>query len=286
MYKYIGGSGENRMKNGRAWVGIVFCFVVALMLGIPSFRDYRQLKTATKLSTLDVSDYKEGKMVRGTASIIFDCYVSEWNDDKETYRWYLIPINEEDIEYKYVGVKVHSKLFNDYDAVWESTLSYWNGDTDGLTKSITFQGRLKKVDGEVKTNLDKYITKNNWDDYKDYFLPYYIELKTTKMSITNMIVSAVFLGLGFLLLLIAVVKSKGDKKFEAAAEKNFAATPWNQGISLVIDDKELERIAFTGDVYDAEAAKADASQAEAAQTDAETAASEQPEQPDQNSDNI
>lgn len=274
------------MKNGKAWVGIVFCFVVALMLGIPSFRDYRQLKTATKLSTLDVSDYKEGKMVRGTAVYLLDPYVSELNDDKEVYRWYLVAVDYPAIDTPFVGIKVNSKLFNDYDAVLESSYDLWTGESDSPTKSITFQGRLKKVDGEIEKSLNDYISLRGWEKYKEDFLPYYIELKTTKMSITNMIVSAVFLGLGFLLLLIAVIKSKGDKKFEAAAEKNFAATPWNQGISLVIDDKELERIAFTGDVYDAEAAKADASQTEAAQTDAETAASEQPEQPDQNSDNI
>jgi hypothetical protein len=241
------GIGESGMKNTRSWTGVVLFLLIALLLGIPSIKDYIQLKSAPDIYDLKESDYKEGKMVRGKADMVLDYYCYETNDGNETYRWYLVP-SEGDMTLKYVGIKVNAKLFNDYEAVYNSTWDYLDGITDSLTKSISFQGRLKKVDGEIEKNLNNYIREAGATDQKDAFVPYYIELKTTKGSITSMIISAVCLGIAVVIFIIMFLKSKSDKKFEATAQQMRENQPWNNGVSLVIDDQELDRMAYGGSV--------------------------------------
>lgn len=235
------------MKEGRAWIGVVLFLFIGVMFGIPSIKDYMQLKSAPDIYDVKESDYKDGKMVRGKADMVLDYYCYETNDGNETYRWYLVPA-QGDMTLKYIGIKVNAKLFNDYEAVYNSTWDYLDGITDSLSKEITFQGRLKKVDGEIEKNLNNYIREAGASDQADAFVPYYIDLKTTKGSITNIIISAVCIGIAVILLVIAIIKAKSDKKFEASAQQMRESQPWNNGMSLVIDDQELDRIAYEGSV--------------------------------------
>ncbi len=244
------GIGESGMKNTRSWTGVVLFLFIALLLGIPSIKDYIQLKSAPDIYDLKESDYKKGKMVCGKADMVMDYYCYETNDGNETYRWYLVPCQGDMIS-KYIGIKVNAKLFNDYDAVFNSTKAFFEGTSESLKKAITFQGRLKKVDGDIEKSLNDYIDyicEDGASDQKDAFVPYYIELKTTKGSIINIIISAVCLGIAVVIFIIMFLKSKSDKKFEATAQQMRENQPWNNGMSLVIDDQELDRMAYEGSV--------------------------------------
>ncbi len=240
------------MKNAQKLIGVLFFLVLAVILGIPSTKDYLALKTAPDLKDIKQSDYKEGMMVKGETDTVWACYCSETNDGKEVNRWYLVP-SDDSFDYDLIGVKVNSKLFSDYEAVYNSYWNWADGKAESKTKSITYQGRIKKVDGEVAKHLKQSIKDWGLSSYEDRFLLYYIELKTTKLSITNMILSAVFLGIAIVFLILAVISGRRDKAFEKEREEINNNTPlWNNGISLVIDDQELERIELGGKVVNEE----------------------------------
>lgn len=229
------------MKNSKTWIGVIFCIVIGLVLLIPAWKDYRNLKTAPDISSLEVSDYKDGLMVRGHADMVFACYCAQYDDsDNEVFRWYLVPAKD-DMTALYLGIKVNSKLYESYDMIYDSTWDYLEGQTDSLTKTISFQGRLKKVDGDVETYLDKFI--NTYGTEPEYFVRYYVELKTTKGSFGLMIAGIVFIAIGIIMIVLGIFTEKRGKLAETERQDAVAQTPWANGFSLVLDDKELDRMA-------------------------------------------
>ena len=228
------------MKNSKTWIGIAFCIILGLVLLIPAWKDYRSLKTAPDVSTLKESDYEDGLMVRGHADMVFACYCGQYDDNNnEVFRWYLVPA-QDDLTPLYLGIKVNSKLYESYDMIYDSTWDYLEHKTDALTKTISFQGRLKKVDGDVERYLDKFI--NDYETKPDYFVRYYVELKTTKASFGLMIAGGVFLLIGVIMIILGFVNDKKDKRMEAETEQFYASTPWAGGFSLVLDNQELDRM--------------------------------------------
>ena len=228
------------MKNSKTWIGIAFCIILGLVLLIPAWKDYRSLKTAPDVSTLKESDYEDGLMVRGHADMVFACYCGQYDDNNnEVFRWYLVPAQDA-LTPLYLGIKVNSKLYESYDMIYDSTWDYLEHKTDALTKTISFQGRLKKVDGDVERYLDKFI--NDYETKPDYFVRYYVELKTTKASFGLMIAGGVFLLIGVIMIILGFVNDKKDKRMEAETEQFYASTPWSGGFSLVLDNQELDRM--------------------------------------------
>ena len=124
--------------------------------------------------------------------------------------------------------------------IYDSTWDYLEHKTDALTKTISFQGRLKKVDGDVERYLDKFI--NDYETKPDYFVRYYVELKTTKASFGLMIAGGVFLLIGVIMIILGFVNDKKDKRMEAETEQFYSSTPWAGGFSLVLDNQELDRM--------------------------------------------
>lgn len=233
------------MKNSKTWIGVAFCIIIGLVLLIPALKDYRNLKTAPDVSDLKEEDYKEDLMVRGHADMVFATYCAQYDDnDNEVFRWYLVPATDNTTPF-YLGIKVNSKLFDSYNLIYDATWDYLEGKTDSLTKTISFQGRLKQVDGEVEKYLDKFIQENQTKP--EYFARYYVELKTTKASFGLMIAGAVFIFVGILMIFLGKFNEK--RYMEAASERHrIAQSPLANGFSLVLDERELERMSATNQV--------------------------------------
>ncbi|MBO4324558.1 MAG: hypothetical protein J5845_04045 [Lachnospiraceae bacterium] len=254
------------MKNKNAWVGIGIFALVGIFMLIFGIKDYFGLKNATKVKDIKADQIKAGMMLSGETDIVWDYYCYETSDGNETYRWYLVPLDATCT--KFIGVKVHRKLFDSYEAVYNSTADYYNGKTDRLTKKISYQGEVSKIKDEVKNNLNRYAKELGITNVDEYFLPYAIDLKTTKSSITNIIIGVVCLFLAILIFVLAAVGEKKDKQIE---ENTFAQIKVNPGWmnGYTINNDELSGLA-KGNLDTAEAKK----EAEAPAADAEAAASE------------
>lgn len=232
---------EDYMKNRNAWVGVLlFAFIGVVMLFI-GLKDYIGLKNAKDITKMNVEDIKPGVTLRGKTSIVLDYYCYETSDGNETYRWYLVPAGD-DLTLKYIGVKVNAKLFTSYDAVCQSTWDYMEQKSDRLTKSISYQGTVKAVKDEVKKNLQVWANKSGIKNPDDVLLPYCIELKTTKGSITSSIAGAVCLVISLLIFVFAVRGEKKDKQTEEAAFAQIKVNPgWTNGYK--IDNSDLNSLA-------------------------------------------
>lgn len=228
------------MKNSGSFVGIGIFLLAGILLLFTGVHDYNGLKKAKEASTLDASEIKKGLMVKGKADIVLDYYCYETKDGNETYRWYLIPATN-DMQLKYIGVKVNAGLFNSYEEVYKSTADFMEGKTDRLTKTISYQGKVTEVKGDVKKNLDVWAKKSGLtENQDDILLPYYIELKTTKGSFTSIIAGAVCLFLSGLIFILAKFRNKKDKQVEEDAFANIKVNPgWMNG--YVIDNDELNK---------------------------------------------
>lgn len=229
-------------NNSGAWVGIGIFLLVGIAMLFMGISDYTGLKKAKEASTLQASDIKDGLMIKGKADLVLDYYCYETSDGNETYRWYLIPaIN--DMTLKYIGVKVNAKLFDSYEEVYKSTADYMEGKADRLTKTISYQGKVCKVKGDVEKNLGVWAKKNGVTENQDeILLPYYIELKTTKSSITSIVIGAVSLVLAGLIFILSKARAKKDKQTEENVFANMKVNPgWMN--NYVINNDELSATA-------------------------------------------
>ena len=255
------------IKNKNAWVGIGIFALVGIFMLFSGIKDYFGLKNATKVKDVKADQIKAGMMLSGETEIVWDYYCYETSDGNETYRWYLVPLDSTCT--KFIGVKVHRKLFDSYEAVYASTADYYNGKTDRLTKKISYQGKVTKIKDEVKNNLNRYAKELGITNVDEFFLPYAIELKTTMSSVRSIVIGAVCMGLAILILILAIVGEKKDKRTE---ENTFAQIKVNPGWmnGYTINNDELSSLA-NGDLSAAEAKE----DAEGLAADAEAMASEE-----------
>lgn len=228
------------MRNKNAWTGVILFTLIGAIMLFMGLKDYIGLKNAKDITKMKVEDIKPGVSLRGKTGIVLDYYCYETNDGNETYRWYLVPAGD-DLTLKYIGVKVNAKLFPSYEAVCQSTWDYMEQKSDHLTKTISYQGTVSKAKDEVKKNLDEWARKSGIKNQDEVLLPYVIELKTTKASITSSIVGAVCLLIAILIFVFAVRREKTDKKTEEAAFAQIKVNPWMTGYKL--DSNELDSLA-------------------------------------------
>lgn len=261
---------ENRNK---AVMGMIMFLILSVLLGIPAFKDVMALKNSPDVAELTEKDFEPRKMVHGKTRMVIDYYCYETRDDKETFRWYLVPTTEDNTT-KYIGIKVNAAMFPSYKAMYDSTWNFIEGKSEALTKEITYQGRLIKVEGEIKKNLEKFIKASgtNSEELMDAMILYYVELKTTKSAMIQLIIAGIFLALALILFFFGVMRAKKPSKQEAALMAQRAATPWGNGISLSLDDREIEQISMSGGV--GSSFEQDAPQAENT-ADGEAAASDE-----------
>lgn len=93
------------------------------------------------------------------------------------YYYYVMPVYTADEDIYYVGVKVNKKNCKPYDKVVDSTVAYWNYETDELTEYVHFTGAFTEMEDELydyfTESLEGYFESDA--DLEKYALPLVLE---------------------------------------------------------------------------------------------------------------
>lgn len=115
----------------------------------------------------------------------FGCYMESGSEDTSTHRVtitdynYIIytgGVNDVDVEYKYMSIKVPKKYGDKMETMTENT---YNG---LITSPLSFSGKIKKLDSEEYEYFEDFWKEAGFtaDEIEDMTLPYYIETTDSK----------------------------------------------------------------------------------------------------------
>lgn len=206
-----------RGKSGLV-IGAIFALVLGVALVGMGIKTVTGLKNAAKIEETNISDYKEGMWIKGTAELVWDYYCNETETkngiETEKFRWYLAyftaPGTNATSDY-YIGIKVPAGDFDKYEKLM----------TDEPQYELTFQGKLCACTGDILKFKNQFMKQVD-EDFKDEYgitassfieLPdYYIELTTTKAGNTLLGVGIFCCVVGLFLAFATIHAIKASRK--------------------------------------------------------------------------
>ena len=230
----------------------VFLGAILLIVGVACFvmqmMDYKEIsKPLPDINEMSESDLTVDGFVEGTANATLDYYCEE----TETVagfikvgqsRWYLVPFGQEE-EVRYIGVKVGSKQFDEYEQMCADTWKYLEGDTDTLSYSTDIIGKVSTLDSEERQFLDEYAAAvaevQGRTEIDQIFVPYFIDY-TSKKEIWIFAGVSLLFAVGGLFLIISTIRSAARRSrqvipngsgqpFQTPPEQSYASSTgeWN-----------------------------------------------------------
>ena len=173
------------------------------------------LKNAAKLESTAVSSFEDGMWVKGKTEIVWDYYCSESETkngiESETYRWYLVIVETPDNEDCFLGVKVPSTEYSNYEKLKGEDPEY----------ELTFQGKLVTCSGDILKYKKQFMDEIDEETMTEQgikfsqvvlYPDYYVELTTTKSGNTFITVGAFCIAIGLLLGLYIIYSIRKDSK--------------------------------------------------------------------------
>lgn len=140
----------------------------------------------------EIENFSERMLLRGTTDEVIDWYCNETKDKDgekiETYRWYYVWYGNDSMEAGecgYIGVKVPTERFDEFEKLKDSNLAY----------QLSYFGKLYKCKGEVLQNKQHF--EEEWQRYlnseanasgvtapkiSDYCPEYYIDIEGINSS--------------------------------------------------------------------------------------------------------
>ena len=176
-------------------------FGIGLIAFIVGFKDWFSLKhNAINLNTIQAAECKEGKYLTGEIKETLGCYCEEEHKEngvvKYTNRYYLITFGEQDD--MLISIKVSESDYDDYEALFDSTMAYFEGESDNIAPLGNISGKLKKCDAELEGYLKEYLG----EEFVDAYVPYYISQISPSSCGTIMKIGAVVGGIGLVILIL------------------------------------------------------------------------------------
>lgn len=187
--------------------GIAFMLIGVVLFGVNVKNVILTLKPGVDLYELeDWSALENGAHISTDVDFIFDYYMYEEDNGRQTKRNYMIPsftIEGEDIYMdKYISVQVGAARFGDYDPIVADSQAWWGYETEEFpTETVTVEGYLRKLKNDEKGFLEDYLGSMGMEQSEmDHAIVPYVIVPFDSSS-----AKAGFIGSGVLFLVGAIL---------------------------------------------------------------------------------
>lgn len=169
-------------------------------------------------------EFKKDQVVSADFYFIFDCVAEEYTTEngRRTHtnsQYYLVPVGTEE----FMIVNVPAKKFAEFDKLVDESWEYYTDETAPLPQTVYIEGRMDKLDSEIKGYLYEYFIATDFlgtDDTAEmdaYIVPYMMTYADWKSSATTatvvLIISAILIAITVIVIITTIKKSRAAKAF-------------------------------------------------------------------------
>lgn len=232
---------------------VILLVVIGLILIGVEFSNLKSLLNGhVKFETLTPEEISEDVIVDASINTNFGCFAEYYEENTDTHvtrttdLYYIIWTGDEDDEdYRYIGIKVPVEDEDAMEAMAEATYYYEYSDP------IEYSGAINKMNDEEYQYFKEYFIESGWteEEFEEWTLPYYISVGalTGGAAVTVYVI----FGIGVLLVLIGILRLvlslnggglKTFKKELEAAGYSEADVEYDYESARVFDEKNGIRI--------------------------------------------
>lgn len=210
---------ETKLNNLGKYIFLGMIMIMGIAFLVVGARDVIGIGKAVDFNEIAWDDVEKDMYVKSGTNMVLDYYCEEvkTRNGVETgrNRWYLVPYSSDQENWHFIGVKVDKGSIEKYETVVEDTEDWLEGEVAILSYDLKITGRVRECKGEVKDYLNDYISE--WEEYNgsdsaNMFVPYYIDLTSTKGSTTMMVVGGIAVVVCAGLFVFFIVKSKKESQ--------------------------------------------------------------------------
>ena len=241
---------ENLRKKSikKVMVAVIFLVVVGLIFVISQIPNlFAMLRGTTDFESLAPDEIKSNIIVEAEIEYNFGAFMEEYekntktNVTRTTDMWYVIWTgDDDDIDYRYMAIKVPESDVAAMDAMAEATYYYEYVDP------IPYSGTIKKMDSETLQYFEDYFLESGFtrEELGDYILPYYIETGKLVGSDAGMVYFLLIFGIALVAVGVAILVST----MRGGSLKSFKKELETYGITEDAAEMEYENARIYGDI--------------------------------------
>ena len=192
----------------KSLVSVIILMVIGIILIVVEFSNFRSLINGhVQFETLKPDEINEDLIVDASITVNFGAYMEEYEEDTTTHvtrttdLYYVIWTGDEDDEdFRYMGIKVPAADENEMEAMAEATYNYEYSDP------MEYSGAINKMTDEEYRYFKECFLESGFteQEMEDYTLPYYIDAGALVGGAA--ITVYIILGIGILLVLIGIIR--------------------------------------------------------------------------------
>lgn len=192
----------------KSLVSVILLVLIGVVLIALEFSNFISLLNGhVKFESLAPDEINEDLIVDATINVNFGCFAEYYEENTDTHvtrttdLYYVIWTGDEDDEdFRYMGIKVPVSDENAMEAMAEATYYYEECDP------IEYSGAINKMNDEEYKYFKEYFLESGFteDELDEWILPYYINVGA--LTGGSAVTVYVILGIGVLLVILGIIR--------------------------------------------------------------------------------
>lgn len=215
---------ENLKKTSvkRALVSVILLVVIGVVLiGLEFSNVLSLLKGRVQFESLAPDEINDNLIVDANISVNFGAFLEEYEENTKTHvtrttdMYYVIWTgDEDDTDYRYMGIKVPASDISEMDAMADATYYY------EYVEPIQYSGAINKMDSEEWEYFQEYFLESGFteEELDEWLIPYYISVGAltggAAVWVWIIFVIGILLVVLGIIKLISALNGGGLKKFK------------------------------------------------------------------------